>query len=91
MKIIVEIPNKSIDMAKAVMMSGCDNEEQENELIAACEKMKASTEPMVIDFAETEYKMFEKELRQMYLAFASLTVSAMKMKEMNEGIGSTDV
>lgn len=83
MKLIVEIPDKSINMAKTVMMTGCDNEEQTDELNEACERLKARTEPMVIDYTEAEYKMFEKELRQMYLAFATLAISAMKMKEMN--------
>ena len=85
MKIIVEIPNKSIDMAKAVMMTGCDTKEQEYEIREVCERMKTSKDPMVIDFDETDFQRFKTELRQMYMAFTTLTISAMKMKEIYEG------
>lgn len=84
MKVIIEIPDKSIEMAKAYLMASCDTEEQENDLCAACERMKSCTEPMEIDFDEIEYQEFKQQLKQMYMAFALITIGAMKMREMND-------
>ena len=81
MKIIVEIPNKSIDIAKAYLIPSCDTEEQENELSKACEELKTCTEPMEIDFDETKFHEFKQQVKQMYVAFAVITLSAKMMKE----------
>lgn len=79
MKIIIEVPEKSIDMAKGYLMAGCNTEEQENEICATCDKLKSSEDPFLLgtDFLNENLK---GELKQLYIALVTFVVCATKME-----------
>ena len=80
MKIIIEIPEKSIDMAKTYLMLSCDTEEEENEISEACDSLKAADEPITLDFDKMNDE-FKGQLKQLYMALAMISVGVMRSKE----------
>ena len=82
MKIVIEVPEKSIDMAKAFLLSNCDTEEEEIEISKVCDQLKTAAEPITLDFdrMKGEYK---SQLKQMYMALVMMAVGSIKMREMD--------
>jgi len=82
MKIVIEIPEKSIEMAKAFLLSNCETEEEEIEISKVCDQLRTADEPITLDFdrLKGEYK---SQLKQMYLALVMIAIGSEKMREMD--------
>ncbi len=89
MKIILEIHEKTIEAAKAVMVSQCENEKQENEIVQLCDKVKNAEEPIDLNFEKIR-KEFKEELYQLEVAVLMLTLNSVELNEMEDDFDDVD-
>lgn len=83
MKVIVEIPNKFVEIAKGVILGGVDNEEDEQKVSEIAEKVKTAEDPILLNLTELYDKEKSAEaaqMSQMNIALASFAMWAL-MKE----------
>ena len=83
MKVIVEIPNKFVEIAKGVILGGVDNEEDEQKVSEIAEKAKTAEDPILLNLTELYDKEKSAEaaqMSQMNIALASFAMWAL-MKE----------
>lgn len=89
MKILFEVPDKSVDMAKFALISACDTEEEERHIEQLCEKAKKMEEPIVIDpdnVFDTEKK---RQLKELNLAMAMIAIGSLELEDKeNEHVGN---
>lgn len=83
MKVILEIPNKFVEIAKGVMLGGVDDKEDEQKVIEIAEKAKEATDPILVNMSEVydkEDKVEAAQMSQLNLAIACFAMHAL-MKE----------
>ena len=80
MKIIIDIPKRSMNAAKAYLLSQCDNEKNEQEIEQLCEKLEAQEEPVPLNFDSVKEDM-KHQLNDLYLALSVIAVSTLALNE----------
>ena len=84
MKIIIEVPNKFLEIAKGIMLGACKNEEQENELLELVDCVKAKTEPIAVNLDKIYDDEMASQMSQMNIALACFAIGQVKDEE-NKG------
>lgn len=77
MKILFEVPDKSVDLARCMLISTCDTEERERRIEQLCEKAKSMKEPIVLDpdkVLDTEKK---KQLKEFNIVMAMIAIGSL--------------
>ena len=83
MKVIIDIPNKTIEAVKAVMLTQCENEEQECEVVQTCDNLLNAENPILFDVDRVK-ALFEddpdkglliQQLNQLYAALTMLIIN----------------
>lgn len=83
MKVIIDIPNKTIEAVKAVMLAQCETEDQEQEVVQMCDHLRNAEDPFLFDVDRVK-KLFDndpdmglliQQLNQLYAALTMLIIS----------------
>lgn len=83
MKVLINIPNKAIEAVKAVMLTQCEKEEQEREVIQTCDNLLNAESPILFDVDKVK-ALFEsdpdkgiliQQLNQMYAAITMIIIN----------------
>lgn len=84
MELIIDIPEKSLDIAKAYLLSSCDDEEQEKDIARYCDKLKAHEGPVSLNIDKVKDE-FKQQLRDLRLALALIAIGSMGLQEEDGG------
>lgn len=83
MKVLINIPNKAIETVKTVMLTQCEKEEQEREVIQTCDNLLNAESPILFDVDKVK-ALFEddpdkgiliQQLNQMYAAITMIIIN----------------
>lgn len=88
MKILFEVPDKSVDLARFALISACDTEEQERILEQFCEKVKKMKEPIVLDPEKVFDTEKKRQLKELNVAMAIIAIGSLALEE-EKGNGHT--
>ena len=89
MKVLIDIPEKTVEAVKAVMVSQCENENQEIEVKQTCDKLLTEEEPIPLDFDKAK-ALFENDpdkellIQQINTLYASVTMLLIMQKDLDE-------
>ena len=81
-KVIIDIPNKTIEAVKAVMLAQCETEDQEQEVVQTCDHLLNAEDPFPFDVDRVK-TLFEndpdkglliQQLNQLYAALTMLVI-----------------
>ena len=78
MKIIIEVPDKFLEIAKGIMLGACKNENQESELLELVECVKAKTEPIAVNLDKIYDDEMASQMSQMNIALACFAIGQVK-------------
>ena len=74
MKVIIEIPQKYLEIAKGLMLASCETEEQEKELTELVENAKNVEELTVLN-PDLEFASDKQTAKQLYIGLACMFIS----------------
>lgn len=80
MKILIEIPNKFIEIVKGIMLGACRNEDDEKELYEAVDIALSAEDPILTDFNRLLDENCEERAQysQLMLSLAALALAQIK-------------
>ena len=84
MKIIIEVPDKFLEIAKGIMLGACKNENQEKELLELVDCVKAKTEPIAVNLNKIYDDEMASQMSQMNIALACFAIGQVKDEVNNE-------
>ena len=79
MNVIINIPNKTIEAVKAVMLAQCETEDQEREVVQTCDHLLNAEAPFLFDVDRVK-TLFENDpdrgllIQQLNQLYAALTM-----------------
>jgi hypothetical protein len=91
MKILIEIPNKFVEIVKGIMLGACRNEEDEKALYEAVDIALSAEDPILTDFNRLldENREERAQYSQLMLSLAALALAQIKQppaKEKKSGL-----
>jgi len=90
MKLIIDIPDRTIDKAKRYLIGSCDSEEEEVQLQKVCDKMKNAEEPVALEDVEPN-EWLAGTLKEIRMGLAVIAISLQRIKSIEESSKENNV
>ena len=81
MKILFEVPDSTIDLAKAILVNSCDTEEAEHHIELLCQKAKEMDVPITIDPNKAFHVEKKKLMKELNLAMTMIAIGSMELED----------
>ena len=86
MKILIEIPNKFVEIVKGIMLGTCRNEDDEKELYETVDIALSAEDPILTDSNRllAENREERAKYSQLMLSLAALALAQIKQEQIEE-------
>lgn len=81
MKILFEVPDNIVELAKDILLNSCDTEKDERRIEMLCQKAKEMDSPILIDPNKAFHVEKKKQMKELNLAMAMIAIGSMRLGE----------